>query len=618
MGAALASRRNTGVESLDVSSTSAYRYPPKTGSYFGTHFIMGGERFESPQPGEYLFGENEDLNFLGNKPVPFPYPVPTGNEPTKTLKSLVYIRKDTLRLVKAMAAEKVPLEQEDSNTLYNIEFVFDSDVRCTVRIHYFALEEVIGGQIIYHPKHTAMSSEPFHYKRGIAQVFSQPAHLLDPSKFAEEEWQFSLEKEIYPVVIHCAVEEEEHAGHSHIMYAVIEKSPEGSYIIKPLKQKQFVDGLCYLLQEIYGIENKNMERLKDVDPDEEVEDSGAECVICMSDMRDTLILPCRHLCLCSACAESLRYQASMCPICRVKFRALLQIRAMRRKLPVTGQQTEGDENPVCQEGVPPGYEAISLVEALNGQVVSGNGPSDGVNHPIGVPPSLLSLDKKGHKETKVTLSTSIEYQKEMDPAAVVEKKNDEKEKVDDHSEDALANVPLVVKLPPRTVDSTERRRSPEKGNGDPGNKGPELQQDSRTPAGRGRTNNGSNFKPPGWKADGTGQLSAGDMADDEREDSSETEPEPDYEEEEEEEVEEESYTLSDPQGMMSLEHSVISGTLSGQVSPEEIEALQITEHMMPETPGSGTEGSSFGSNCSSHALLNHGETVVDSEHKMTI
>ena len=78
---------------------------------------------------------------------------------------------------------------------------------------------------------------------------------------------------------------------------------------------------------------------QDVDPDEDVEDSGAECVICMSDMRDTLILPCRHLCLCSACAESLRYQASMCPICRVKFRALLQVRAMRRKLPpVTGQQ----------------------------------------------------------------------------------------------------------------------------------------------------------------------------------------------------------------------------------------------------------------------------------------
>jgi len=31
---------------------------------------------------------------------------------------------------------------------------------------------------------------------------------------------------------------------------------DGSYTIKPIKQKQMVDGLCYLLQEIYGIENK--------------------------------------------------------------------------------------------------------------------------------------------------------------------------------------------------------------------------------------------------------------------------------------------------------------------------------------------------------------------------
>lgn len=54
----------------------------------------------------------------------------------------------------------------------------------------------------------------------------------------------------------------EHVGHAHITYAVIEKSQEGSYAIKPLKQKQVVDGLSYLLQEIYGIENKSMERMK--------------------------------------------------------------------------------------------------------------------------------------------------------------------------------------------------------------------------------------------------------------------------------------------------------------------------------------------------------------------
>lgn len=31
---------------------------------------MGGEKFDTPQPEAYLFGDNMDLNFLGNKPIP--------------------------------------------------------------------------------------------------------------------------------------------------------------------------------------------------------------------------------------------------------------------------------------------------------------------------------------------------------------------------------------------------------------------------------------------------------------------------------------------------------------------------------------------------------------------
>lgn len=42
----------------------------KAGNYFGSHFIMGGERFDTPQPEAYLFGENADLNFLGSRPTP--------------------------------------------------------------------------------------------------------------------------------------------------------------------------------------------------------------------------------------------------------------------------------------------------------------------------------------------------------------------------------------------------------------------------------------------------------------------------------------------------------------------------------------------------------------------
>ncbi|ESO93403.1 hypothetical protein LOTGIDRAFT_93698, partial [Lottia gigantea] len=375
---ALTSRRNTGVESVDLSSNNAYRYPPKSGNYFGNHFVMGGERFDSPQPGEYLFGECDDLNFLGNKPIPFPYPVPAGNEPIKTLKSLVNIRKDSLRLVKYDPAENLLHDKEDTTQLYNLEFTYDADARCSIRILYFATEEIVNGQVVYHPKDPNMTSDVFHCKRGTGLVFSQPTHFIRPNRFTLDEWMYNPDKEIIPVVIQCIVEEEEHAGHAHMTFAVIDQNSEGGYTIKPLKQKQFVDGLCYLLQEIYGIENKNVERSK-VDPDDELEDSGAECVICMSDMRDTLILPCRHLCLCSGCAESLRYQASMCPICRVKFRALLQIRAMRKKGTGMVRTCFGLSLGDCENTyqvslksvkncVPPGYEAVSLIEALNGQI----------------------------------------------------------------------------------------------------------------------------------------------------------------------------------------------------------------------------------------------------------
>ena len=52
-------------------------------------------------------------------------------------------------------------------------------------------------------------------------------------------------------------------GHSHASFATIEKSSDGtSFVLKALKQKQMIDGLYFLLQEIYGIENKSPERQK--------------------------------------------------------------------------------------------------------------------------------------------------------------------------------------------------------------------------------------------------------------------------------------------------------------------------------------------------------------------
>ncbi len=83
------------------------------------------------------------------------------------------------------------------------------------------------------------------------------------------------------------------------------------------------------------------------------------CVICLTDTRNVLLLPCRHLCLCGSCAENLKFQSNNCPICRVPFRALLQMKALGyRKHSLMNHRYSDDEDELL-------YENISLIDALN-------------------------------------------------------------------------------------------------------------------------------------------------------------------------------------------------------------------------------------------------------------
>ncbi|CAN7945288.1 unnamed protein product, partial [Ixodes hexagonus] len=81
----------------------------------------------------------------------FPYPAPQANEPTRPLRSLVNIRKESLRFIKIQDAAK-PEEEVTPETTppcrYNIEFTFDSDVRCAITIHYFCTEDITANGIV--------------------------------------------------------------------------------------------------------------------------------------------------------------------------------------------------------------------------------------------------------------------------------------------------------------------------------------------------------------------------------------------------------------------------------------------------------------------------------------
>lgn len=66
----------------------------------------------------------------------------------------------------------------------------------------------------------------------------------------------------------------------------------------------------------------------------------------------------------------MRYQANNCPICRAPFRALLQIRAVQKNFNGAHLANITSQQPALQESnaenIPPGYVAVSLIEALNG------------------------------------------------------------------------------------------------------------------------------------------------------------------------------------------------------------------------------------------------------------
>ncbi|XP_011885753.1 PREDICTED: E3 ubiquitin-protein ligase MGRN1 isoform X2 [Cercocebus atys] len=480
MGSIL-SRRIAGVEDIDIQANSAYRYPPKSGNYFASHFFMGGEKFDTPHPEGYLFGENMDLNFLGSRPVQFPYVTPAPHEPVKTLRSLVNIRKDSLRLVRYKDDADSPTEDGDKpRVLYSLEFTFDADARVAITIYCQASEEFLNGRAVYSPKSPSLQSETVHYKRGVSQQFSLPSFKIDFLEWKDDELNFDLDRGVFPVVIQAVVDEGdvvEVTGHAHVLLAAFEKHMDGSFSVKPLKQKQIVDRVSYLLQEIYGIENKNNQETKP--SDDENSDNSNECVVCLSDLRDTLILPCRHLCLCTSCADTLRYQANNCPICRLPFRALLQIRAVRKKpgalspvsfSPVLAQSLEHDEHScpfkkskphpasltskkpkreTSSDSVPPGYEPISLLEALNGlravspaipsaplyEEITYSGISDGLSQascPLAAIDHILdSSRQKGRPQSKAPDSTL------RSPSSPIHEEDEEK-----LSEDVDAPPPL--------------------------------------------------------------------------------------------------------------------------------------------------------------------------------
>mmetsp|Transcript_6833 Transcript_6833/g.19270 ORF Transcript_6833/g.19270 Transcript_6833/m.19270 type:complete len:359 (+) Transcript_6833:168-1244(+) len=253
-------------------------------------------------------------------------------QPTSTIRNAVNLKKDSIKLV----------PRDGDPNILEIQFKFDSSQPCSVTTFFLATEKPSKKCELLEMKQPP--GKRIKYSKGLGLEFP-PAdilqgHALDMSLYSSGELEREAEDR-WPVVIRLETVVESKANgltlsdltpgcpqpdwvQSQTTYGVLQKTIDG-WIVKVKRQKIWVDGLSYELQEIYGMSSdNNTTSLADLD-------SGSECVICMANRRDTTVLPCRHMCMCSDCANELRHRSNRCPICRETVESLLQIKLQPKK-----------------------------------------------------------------------------------------------------------------------------------------------------------------------------------------------------------------------------------------------------------------------------------------------
>lgn len=161
----------------------------------------------------------------------------------------------------------------------------------------------------------------YHYGEGITQVFrTTDNNFLDTSDRTDIDFAYNEQESRYPIIIIIQANEGQEIENNkdsitqQMICATIAKSVSGdSHDILSIEQTVLYDGLSYTIHDIFGLDHNSA-----VPPD--------ECVICMTEMKDTVVLPCRHLCICHQCAQVLHYQSNKCPICRGSVRSMLKIK----------------------------------------------------------------------------------------------------------------------------------------------------------------------------------------------------------------------------------------------------------------------------------------------------
>lgn len=212
--------------------------------------------------------------------------------PIPAIRATCHIYAATIQLVKL------------NSSLYALNFTVDSNTEALITVHFFVVETQEG---------LSQADTKFPAPVSISVPAGNTVHLahdiiVDTNQATAAELTF-IDRRLCPIVIEVKPVP---SGPVETTFLALRHTPEG-YIPKLLKQQLLMNDSVYILKDVYGTPWGTSQEESD-------------CAICLENKRDTLVVPCCHLCLCVACGDSFRTQVDKrCPICRAEVTSLIRV-----------------------------------------------------------------------------------------------------------------------------------------------------------------------------------------------------------------------------------------------------------------------------------------------------
>ena len=122
---------------------------------------------------------------------------------------------------------------------------------------------------------------------------------------------------------------------------------------------------------------------------------GGLCLICCSEKRNTIFLPCKHACCCNKCGSEIKYRFKPCPICKTPIDDLLIVNSDEKKIKI-----ENEEDNIDSENL----ENSNLISTGNNMINDSKNIIENDNEED----VLIPVDNKKKEEIKINIEENDE------------------------------------------------------------------------------------------------------------------------------------------------------------------------------------------------------------------